>query len=409
MLTNNETYDIQQAQTLAKDYTNATGVECLLVKGDTIYNPCPGAIHKEFCYQKDSEIANYCLNLHKNGAATAKNKGTCISYFCPMGLMHWASPIVVHGQIQGIFIAGHVFFDNTRENIIKRKNLSTLHEKLLAKYPELKNSLLSSIVIDENRLESLKHILDMMALNLSEDKANPMRINEIENLLNQETQQSVQQNLMGENWQKLSAAINSGQPMDIDEALKNIVAEISQNTESIKEHKNNITALIFMLHNKCDDKNAPNPITDHCINALSELEYIDNSEKLAPWAKKKIRSLLESAYYLPSMKNANMVYSALHYIHLNFRDHMTLQEISDYVHFSPPYFSKMFKKELNMTFTQYLTKVRIEESKHLLADTSTSLSDIPGLVGFEEQSYFTKVFRAVTGISPGKYRDQIIS
>ncbi|MEG2658752.1 MAG: AraC family transcriptional regulator, partial [Clostridiales bacterium] len=129
----------------------------------------------------------------------------------------------------------------------------------------------------------------------------------------------------------------------------------------------------------------------------------------APWAKKKIRSLLESAYYLPSMKNANMVYSALHYIHLNFRDHMTLQEISDYVHFSPPYFSKMFKKELNMTFTQYLTKVRIEESKHLLADTSTSLSDIPGLVGFEEQSYFTKVFRAVTGISPGKYRDQIIS
>ena len=58
-----------------------------------------------------------------------------------------------------------------------------------------------------------------------------------------------------------------------------------------------------------------------------------------------------------------------------------------------------------MTFTKYITNVRIEKSKQLLKNTKYPLADIPAMVGFEEQSYFTRVFRTTTGISPGKYRE----
>ena len=60
---------------------------------------------------------------------------------------------------------------------------------------------------------------------------------------------------------------------------------------------------------------------------------------------------------------------------------------------------------MDITFTKYLTNVRIEKSKKLLKNSRYALSDIPAMVGFEEQSYFTRVFRTVTGVSPGKYRE----
>ena len=100
-----------------------------------------------------------------------------------------------------------------------------------------------------------------------------------------------------------------------------------------------------------------------------------------------------------------MIYSALQYIEDHYSEKFSLQDIADHVHFSAPYFSKVFKKEMDITFTKYLTNVRIEKSKKLLKNSRYALSDIPAMVGFEEQSYFTRVFRTVTGVSPGKYRE----
>lgn len=406
MSDNKGIYNIEKARELAKDYTNATGIECLLLHDDEIYNPCPGAVHKEFCFQKDENLAKYCLNVHNNGAAAAKNGGQCVSYFCPMGLMHWSAPIIVNGKLEGAFIAGHVFFDKAKENITKQRSLSQLHDKILRENPELQDSMLSSLVIDDSRLNSLKHILDMMAIAVSEGKIPLDRVEEIKELLAKERHSRRKKKLATEKWQKLAEAVDKNDTMAISYSLDNIIAVLNTGG-NLETEKQELSALIIMLYNKAANKEIDNYLADRCISALSEIDYLESAQDMIEWLKKNLRSLLESANYLPSIKNADMIYSALHYINAHYNERITLQQISDYVHFSPPYFSKIFKKELNSTFTQYLTKVRIEKSKELLADTTIPLSDIPSLVGFEEQSYFTKVFRAVTGISPGKYRDQI--
>lgn len=407
MVQHMEKYNEDLAMTLARDYTKATGVECLLVQSDGIYNPCSGAVHKEFCFQKNREIEKYCINTHSLGAAGAKNKGKCVSYFCPMGLMHWTAPIVIDGQICGSFIAGHVFFDDAKENAAKHKELSSLHEKFLTEHPELRDSLLSSEIIDDERLNSLKNILSLMATQLSNTKTAPKSVTEIENLLNKDGKSSEMLHSNDGKWIALGKAIKEEIPKSIDDSLEKVVHEVEHNQRSLEEEKNDLAHLILLLHDKYNEDSEGNFLTETCISALGEIEYIKDKAVLALWIKKNIRNLLEAAYYLPSIKNADMIYSALHYINTHYSEKITLQEISDYVHFSPPYFSKMFKKELNMTFVQYLTKTRIEKSKDLLADTAIPLPEIPGLVGFEEQSYFTKVFRATTGISPGKYREQI--
>ena len=56
------------------------------------------------------------------------------------------------------------------------------------------------------------------------------------------------------------------------------------------------------------------------------------------------------------------------------------------------------------TFKEYLSMVRVEESKRLLANTDYSLIDIAVATGFQDQSYFSKVFKRYTGLTPGQYR-----
>ena len=71
---------------------------------------------------------------------------------------------------------------------------------------------------------------------------------------------------------------------------------------------------------------------------------------------------------------------------------------------NPSYFSTLFKQSCGSSFKEYLNSIRIEESKKLLAATDRSILDIALSIGFEDQSYFTKVFKKYTGLTPKQYR-----
>ncbi|MDN5276704.1 MAG: two-component system, response regulator YesN [Clostridiales bacterium] len=77
------------------------------------------------------------------------------------------------------------------------------------------------------------------------------------------------------------------------------------------------------------------------------------------------------------------------------------------MYISPYYLSHLFKEELNITFLEYLTMVRMEEAKKLLKDTSLSIVAIASQVGYEDASYFSKVFKKYVGISPAQYRKNL--
>ena len=84
---------------------------------------------------------------------------------------------------------------------------------------------------------------------------------------------------------------------------------------------------------------------------------------------------------------------------------LTQEEVAQRVYLSPTYFSRVFKAEMGEPFTAYLNRIRIEHSKELLRHKSIRLTDIAQLVGFEDQSYFTKVFKKLVGVPPLQYRN----
>jgi AraC-like DNA-binding protein len=106
------------------------------------------------------------------------------------------------------------------------------------------------------------------------------------------------------------------------------------------------------------------------------------------------------------IRHAQVLKKADRYIRENFMRKISLQEIAKASGLSPPYFSTVFKEEMGENLSSYLNRLRVEKAGHLLLETSHTLSEIAGSCGFEDQSWFSKIFKSFTGISPGKYRSQ---
>ena len=92
------------------------------------------------------------------------------------------------------------------------------------------------------------------------------------------------------------------------------------------------------------------------------------------------------------------------YIYAHIRDRITIAEHADYAKVSCSFLSRQFKKELGISVSDYIRERKIEVSKELLRDTEESILDISYALSFSSQSHFIQSFKAITGITPKKYR-----
>jgi len=96
----------------------------------------------------------------------------------------------------------------------------------------------------------------------------------------------------------------------------------------------------------------------------------------------------------------------LAFLHENYQEDITMEQAAEYVNLSPFYFSKMFKLHSGETFSDYLTRLRIDQAKRLIANQDLSLKEICFKVGYKDPNYFSRVFKKVTGLTPTEYRQK---
>jgi two-component system response regulator YesN len=95
---------------------------------------------------------------------------------------------------------------------------------------------------------------------------------------------------------------------------------------------------------------------------------------------------------------------ALRFMRENFGRDLSLQDVAARVNLSPGYLSSLFKKELNVNFVDYLNGLRVEKAKAMLAGTYLKSYEIAEKVGYSDTTYFSRVFKKVTGTGPHEYR-----
>ena len=97
------------------------------------------------------------------------------------------------------------------------------------------------------------------------------------------------------------------------------------------------------------------------------------------------------------------------YISINYFNDISLRQISKDFFMNESYLSDLFKKETGYSFSSYLSNVRIDQSKVLLAQVDLKIQDIAEMVGYNDSRYFIKVFRKITDMTPSEYRERILN
>lgn len=96
--------------------------------------------------------------------------------------------------------------------------------------------------------------------------------------------------------------------------------------------------------------------------------------------------------------------NAKDYINKNYDKKIYLNDVAEYVGFSPYYFSRLFKKSTGMNLSEYINRFRIEKAKEFMLNFDLSLKEISEKVGYEDFSYFSTVFQRYEEELPSKYR-----
>ena len=94
------------------------------------------------------------------------------------------------------------------------------------------------------------------------------------------------------------------------------------------------------------------------------------------------------------------------YVKTHFAEPLTVRNVAKRIDYSDAHFMRIFKKELGVTFVEYLTDYRLRYASYLLKEDTDTVSEIAAKCGFESASYFTRCFKSKYGVSPKVYRQR---
>lgn len=138
---------------------------------------------------------------------------------------------------------------------------------------------------------------------------------------------------------------------------------------------------------------------------LRDIEYLS---EIRQWFAAFINAYFEYIAHLKKSTQREDVTKAVEYIIENYNSELTLSRVAGHVNMSENYFSHIFKKVLGDSFTEYITKYRIEKAKELLRSSNMKINEIAQKVGFDNVYYFSNVFKKYAGASPVEYKKGLL-
>lgn len=143
-------------------------------------------------------------------------------------------------------------------------------------------------------------------------------------------------------------------------------------------------------------------------------DYVARYRDMELWKKMELRGamLMIMSHFIREAQpcvwtNHERMKRVLEYIHANIRYQLNVEELSDLAHVTKPYFIKLFKQEFGLSPVQYINNKKVERSQLLLFTTDMTVKEVAYTLGFNDQNYFIRMFRKVTGITPQEYRKRM--
>ncbi|WP_335872590.1 response regulator transcription factor [Bacillus sp. 2205SS5-2] len=124
---------------------------------------------------------------------------------------------------------------------------------------------------------------------------------------------------------------------------------------------------------------------------------------------KEFQQLIQSLSGVKYQKEKNNMQKIEEYLQQHYQEDITLQDIADRFFLSREYISRQFKREYLSTLIDYLTNIRMGKAKKLLENPFLKIYEIAYGVGYQNEKYFSKVFKKHSGLTPNEYRQKVTS
>ncbi|MCR5508430.1 MAG: response regulator [Lachnospiraceae bacterium] len=139
---------------------------------------------------------------------------------------------------------------------------------------------------------------------------------------------------------------------------------------------------------------------------LPSLLSLNTLDEVQQWFLTKIGAACRDVVQSKENQSFSSVERAKAYIEQRYNKDISLDEVSREVDISPYYFSKLFKEETGSNFIEYLTSLRINKAKQLISGSDMSMKEICTAVGYSDPNYFSRIFKKNVGVTPTEYKER---
>ena len=361
---------------------------------------------------------NNCREMHIGKIRESSQTGRSLIYQCALGLMFWISPIYKEGKFSGV-LRGSGFLKSVSGisgGSISDKYDAGGNEAISSK--EFERRVLAFPSGDDDKINSLSEMLQLCAETLSTGSENyhemlSIRFEQqaslsalIEELKTKYPKGSGFPVYPLEKERQLVALLRRGKKQEaeklLDELLSVIVFCNQEHFRFIQLRAIELAVLIA----RAGTNSIGSAGMENKARYIKQIQDAKTVEELAAILHSMVEKIAIQIVLFQGIPHASAMRKAEFFIKENFTRKISLHEVAKIAGLSAPYFSTIFKEEMGENLSKYINRQRVQKAGRMLLETDLSLSDISNACCFDDQSWFSKIFKSFTGISPSKYRSQ---
>ena len=413
-----EKFDYQLADECSRAFCASTGLGCTVsdTEGRLLFEHGYGCHSCGLCRAAGLPDEN-CIRAHNYGMMEAERFGGKYIYFCPLGLTCFVSPIIGEaGSMAKITVGPFLmvelqdFIDcELKENLHldapTRERVVSLLKKVPQIMPQKVQELSILLFMAVGFLNNVSAENRMLAIERSDLLQGQISgyISQLKNSRSPRYPFELERSLL----ESLAQGDKPGTLQKLQEYLAALFAAGGGNPAWMNQKA---LELIVLLSRTLTEKGADEQQTLFWLQRCQkEVSQRKNFHDLSAWLYETLSDLLDRNAGYADARHANIIHRCIQYIGTGYAEHLTLESAARALFLSPDYLSRIFSKETGTSFNRYLNNVRITKAKELIRSGNLRLTDISQMVGYDDQSYFTKVFRRITGMSPNEYRKKVRS